>query len=239
MLVAPEFTARHGRRLRELWQSAGWPSRDPIELDLLAGGLLQRIWDEQGRESLRVTDAGMAVMAATRQRNRAARGAHEALVQRVASQMQRAGRLVWRGLRLRAPLVAADGGTRWAWAMPDVYSIRQTSVEDYVEPVAHEIKVSRADLLADLRRQEKGQAYLALASQCWYVVREGMVHTDEVPPAFGLMIASPAGLDVARPAPARAMRLPFSVWMALAAATADAPEAPVQGQLGGDVPGPG
>jgi hypothetical protein len=55
-------------------------------------------------------------------------------------------------------------------AMPDVYSIRHTTVEDYVEPVAHEIKVRRADLLADLRAAHKRAAYLGMAAPagtCW------------------------------------------------------------------------
>ena len=54
-----------------------------------------------------------------------------------------------------APVAAEPG---WAIAMPDVYSIRHTTVEDHVEPIAHEIKVRRADLLADLRRPTKGEA---------------------------------------------------------------------------------
>lgn len=215
---AGELTAAHRRRLREMWRSAGWPCHDPIELDLLATGLLQRLWDEQGRETLRVTDAGITALAATRQRNRAALNAHEALVERVAREMQHAGRVVWRGLSLRAPLPGEEGATTWAMAMPDVYSIRHTTVEDYVEPIAHEIKVSRADLLSDLRKQAKAAAYLAVSSQCWYVLRQGIAQPQEVPEAYGVMLASDTGLEVARAAPKRAMKLPFAVWMALARA---------------------
>ena len=40
-------------------------------------------------------------------------------------------------------------------AMPDVFSIRHTTVEAYLEPIVHEVKVQRADLLADLRRATK------------------------------------------------------------------------------------
>ncbi len=98
-MAGAELAATHRRRLREVWRSAGWPCRDPIELDLLAAGLLQRQWDDQGRETLRVIDKGIQVLADTRLRNQAAFSAHEALVQRVAQEMQRAGRVVWRGLR--------------------------------------------------------------------------------------------------------------------------------------------
>ena len=213
----------HQRRLRDIWRSSGWPCHDAIELELLAAGLLQRQFDERGLETLRVTDAGLQALAGTLSRNRAAFDAHEALVARVATEMQRAGRLVWRGLNLRAPLPDEAGGTRWAMARPDVFSVRITTVEDYLEPVAHEIKVRRADLLSDLRHPAKAQAYLAMASQCWYVLADGIAEADEIPPEYGVMQAGAAGLQVIRPAPKRAMRLPFAAWMALARAHAEPP----------------
>jgi len=91
-------------------------------------------------------------------------------------------------------------------------------------PIVHEVKVSRADLLGDLRRQAKRQAYLSLAAECWYVVREGIARPEDVPPECGLLVATATALDVARTAPRRAMRVPFAVWMALARAT------PVEGR---------
>jgi hypothetical protein len=230
--------AAHRRRLREMWRSAGWPCHDAIEIDLLAAGLLVRQWDEQGRETLHVTDAGVALLADTLARNRAAFGAHEALVARVAQDMQRTGRIVWRGLSLRAPLPADEGGTRWVVAMPDVFSIRHTTVEDFAEPVVHEIKVRRADLLADLRRADKGGAYRALSSQCWYVLGPGVGTAADVPEEYGVMLATQAAqtepnLEVLRPAPRRALRVPFAVWMALARANAEpAPGEGLQTLLG-------
>jgi hypothetical protein len=215
--------------LRQVWRSAGWPCHDGIELDLLAAGLLWRHWDAEGRETLRVSDAGIHALAATRRRAQAALGAHEALVCQVVREMQRAGRVAWRGLSLRAPLPDEQGGVQWVMALPDVYSIRHTTVETYAEPVAHEIKVSRADLLSDLRRPAKGAAYLALASQCWYVLRRGIAEPDEVPSAYGVMLADAAGLDVARAAPRRALQLPFQAWMALALANAE-PSVEIDGQ---------
>jgi hypothetical protein len=224
--------AVHRRRLREVWRSAGWPYQDSIEIELLAAGLLERREEPQGRESLRVTPAGIQVLAQTLQRNRAARDAHELLVARVALQMQRSGRLVWRGLSLRAPLPGEDGVTSWAMAMPDVFSIRHTSVEDYVEPVVHEIKVRRADLLADLRLSRKRQAYLALSSQCWYVLSPGIARADEVPLECGVLVARDDGLEVLRPAPRRPMRLAFGTWMALARSVAEPPlDGEAQGRL--------
>lgn len=251
-MAAPALGAAHQRRLRALWRSAGWPSHDLLEVELLAAGLVARREDTQGRETLRVTDAGVALLADTLQRNRAGRHAHEALVTRVATEMQRAGRIAWRGLALRAPVAATvtgpDGATalqtRWAVAMPDVFSVRNTTAEPLLWPVVHEVKVSRADLLADLRRPTKGEAYRALASECWYVLREGIGEADEVPELYGVMRALPVpgepqafgALEVLRPAPRRAFSLPFSVWMALAKATPEPLPDDAQSQLGEDAP---
>ena len=49
----------HARRLRELYRSAGWPSQDALEIDLLAAGMLERVRSPLGHENLRVTDDGM------------------------------------------------------------------------------------------------------------------------------------------------------------------------------------
>lgn len=208
------LTIVHRRRLRAIWRSAGWPCQDMVEVELLVAGWLERVRSDAGHETLRVTDAGIAVLAETLQRNRGARDAHEQLVERIALEMTRAGRIAWRGLSLRAKV-----GDDWAMAMPDVFSVRHTTVEDYLEPVVHEIKVRRADLLSDLKREAKRAAYLQLCGECWYVIREGIAHADEVPPECGVIVARDGVLDVARPAPKRAMRLPFHAWMVLAKAT--------------------
>jgi hypothetical protein len=162
----------HARRLREIYRSAGWPCQDLVEIELLAAGLLERVRAASGHETLRVTDAGIQLLAATLQGNRAARSGHEALVQRVAREMARAGRVVWTGLSLRAqvPGPAPEDPPQWCIAMPDVFSIRNTTVEAYVEPVVHEIKVRRADLLGDLKKPAKRAAYLDLGGACWYVL---------------------------------------------------------------------
>ncbi len=206
----------HHRRLRQMWRTAGWPCQDLIEVELIAAGLLERRADDAGRESVRVSDAGVQMLAVTLQRNRKARSPHEELVARVALQMHRAGRLVWRGISLRAPLASSQS---WAIAMPDVFSVRHTTVEAYLEPVIHEIKVSRADLLGDVRRADKRAAYMALAGECWYVLKDGIGGETDVPETCGVMLATASGLDVLRPAPRREQGLSFATWMALAKAT--------------------
>lgn len=217
----------HARRLREIYRSAGWPCQDLLEIELLAWGLLQRVAGPAGHETLRVTDAGVAHLAATLARNRSALSAHEALVERVASEMLRAGRITWRALSLRAQLPpGTEGGpVRWCIARPDVFSIRNTSVQSYVDPIVHEIKVQRADLLGDLRRPEKRAAYLDLGGECWYVLGRdskgrSIGSADEIPLECGVILLENNRLIVVRTAPRRARQpLPFGVWMALAKAT--------------------
>jgi len=232
-LPAPSLGELHRRRLRAIWRSAGWPSQDLVEVELLAAGWIERVRDGHGRETLRVTEAGIQVLAATLARNRAARDAHEALIGRVAVAMQRAGRIAWRGLSLRVRTGDDAAGTgQWTVARPDLFSVRNTTVEDYLEPVVHEIKVRRADLLGDLRRPAKGEAYRQMARECWYVLADGIGDTRDVPEDYGVMVERGGVLDVLRPAPRRALRLPFATWMALARATPEPREESGQQALG-------
>jgi hypothetical protein len=223
----PALGKAHARRLREIYRSAGWPSQDPVEIELLAAGLLHRVHAPSGHESLRVTDAGVQLIASTLASNRKAFSAHEALVEKVALEMSRAGRIAWRGLALRAQVPQPGDESnplQWCMAKPDVFSIRNTSVATYVDPIVHEVKVRRADLLSDLRNVAKRAAYLDLG-ECWYVLgcdARGRCIGDpgEIPAECGVMVVEGSRLAVARAAPRRQRAgLPFGVWMALAKAT--------------------
>lgn len=248
----PPIGKTHARRLREVYRSAGWPCQDGVEIELLAAGLLERVRAAvTGHETLRVTDEGVRLLAATLQGNRAARSEHEALVWRVAREMTRAGRVVWTGLSLRAQVPGAtpEEPSQWCIAMPDVFSIRNTTVEAYVEPVVHEIKVRRADLLGDLKKPAKRAAYLDLGGACWYVLGNDVRgrpigQPDEIPAECGVMWLQDGQLAVARPAPRRPVeRLPFAVWLELAKrtplATEGGEQAPLADWSGGQPPAPG
>lgn len=273
----------HLSRLMKIWRSAGWPCRDPIELDLLAAGYITPRLSEQGHETLQLTEQGFALLAASRQRNLRAMSRHERLALRVARQLAEAGRLVWLELALRAhvldgaqseakgeteaapshhpdageptdlglwdaptPPCPAEAGSptdavpslpaktaakgAWRMARPDVFSVRHTSVEAYLQPVVHEIKVSRADLLSDLRNAAKREAYQWLCGACYYVFPAGIAKPNEIPEAFGVWVVHGDDLETGRleqlrPARHTACTLPFPVWMALAKATPWRPDA--------------
>lgn len=222
----PPLGKLHARRLRDMYRSAGWPCHDTIEVELLAAGLLERVGSADGHETLRLTDPGIAHLAQSLQTNRKAKSAHDALVHRVAQTLLREGRIVWTNLSMRARLPGeTEEAARWRICMPDVFSIRNTSVAHYLEPVVHEIKVSRADLLGDLKFADKRESYLNVGGQCWYVLGRDskgrpIAEADEVPAECGVLICDGERLEVARYAPKRAAAdLPFSVWMALAKTT--------------------
>jgi hypothetical protein len=123
-----------------------------------------------------------------------------------------------------SPRSPPTAGHAWVMACPDVYSIRRSTVEAYLEPVVHEIKVSRADLLGDLKKPAKRAAYLNMASACWYVLGNDargrpVGGPADVPPECGVLLVEGGQLVVAREAPRRAIeRLPLQVWMTLAQA---------------------
>ena len=225
MASDPVLKRIHARRLRDVYRSAGWPSLDVVEIELLAAGLLER-QSLDDRDYVRVTDAGIQYLAGAAQSNRQVMSAHDALVDHVARVMLRDGRLVWKNLSLRAWVAQTDDRPGcWKTSMPDVFSIRNSSVRAYLEPIVHEIKVTRADLLGDLKRPNKRAAYLDLGGQCWYVLGcdakgRPIGVADEIPVECGVMLCADGQLDVVRPAPKRPCReLPFGVWMALAKAT--------------------
>lgn len=241
----------HLTRLMAVWRSAGWPYRDAIELELLAAGWAALSQAAGGHETIVLTQAGIRLLVDARQQNQRALSAHDRLAQRVAEQLVKGGRLVWRELSLRAwvnandesrPVAPMTGDApcllypadavlqaprspngSWRMARPDVFSVRHTSVEAYLQPIVHEVKVSRADLLSDLRHVAKRESYQWLSCETYYVFPAGMAEPEEVPEAFGVwMLNGPVdsgALDLVRPARHMPCKLPFAVWMALAKAT--------------------
>jgi hypothetical protein len=161
-----------------------------------------------------------------------------------------AGRIVWRELSVRARITSPDepsdgttssfdealwlddetiprshhpGPSSWRMARPDVFSVRRTSVEDYLQPMIHEVKVSRADLLSDLRHAAKRESYRWLSCETFYVLPTGVAEPQEIPEPFGVWLLhgpmDSGSLELARQARHVPCKLPFSVWMALAQAT--------------------
>nr|WP_295129737.1 hypothetical protein [uncultured Roseateles sp.] len=269
----------HLSRLMKIWRSAGWPSHDAIEIDLLAAQWVTLEPQTNGAALLRLSPAGIQLLASSRQQNQRAASAHDRLAEHMARRLQQDGRIVWHELSLRAQLSAKDEAApspqqswltqeseasygmsestpaqhSWRMARPDLFSVRNTSQARYLQPQVHEIKVSRADLLSDLRHEAKRECYQWLSSEVFYVFPASIAEPEELPPEFGVWLlhgacstgdtAAGARLELARPARpmsrakasnSQAHELPFPVWLALAKATPlrsdDAPAA--QTELG-------
>lgn len=217
------LTRAHRARLLQIWRSAGWPHRDLIDLDLLAARLVAACGLDSGNECLRITQAGLDWLSEARHRMRRAESLHDKLADLVARKLMDAGRLVWRELSLRARVEHADGTGEWRMARPDLFSVRHTTVREYLHPVVHEIKASRADLLSDLRKPAKRGAYGWLCAECYYVFPADVAECEEIPPELGIWTlhgsVEDGRLEFRRPARHTACELPFAVWMALAKAT--------------------
>jgi hypothetical protein len=260
----------HITRLMAIWRSAGWPCRDAVELDLLAAGWATLASTDGGHDTLRLTEAGIRLLAESRQRNQRSLSTHDRLAERLARQLVGAGRVVWRELSLRARIDVAEesllepkqrvsevlwhagtndesapplypGRTSWRIARPDVFSVRNTSVEAYLQPMVHEVKVSRPDLLSDLRHAAKRESYQWLSCETYYVFPTGIAELHEIPEAFGVWTLNGSvedgALELIRPARHSPRKLPFAVWMALSKATpAHLDDECGQGQLGDTVP---
>ena len=251
----------------KIWRSAGWPSRDPIDIDLLAAGWASLVGPHPAQECLKLTDAGLALLAQSRQAQRRVASSHDKLALRMADLLLASGRLVWHELSLRAqvacdapadsaPVTAVSASaaapqrapfmaspslwadeaanadatptppkpaTQWRLARPDLFSVRRTSNPAFLQPMVHEIKVSRADLFSDLRNKAKRASYQWLCSECYYVFPAGMAEPKELPEDLGVWVlhsdAEGGRLEMLRPARHVPCTLPFEVWMALAQAT--------------------
>ena len=125
----------------------------------------------------------------------------------------------------------------WRMARPDLFSVRNTSVPAYLQPMVHEVKASRADLLSDLRHDAKRQAYQWLCEECYYVFPAGIAEPDEIPEHFGIWVlhgsVEDGRFELLRPARHNRCTLPFAVWMALCKATPlRSEDDPAQAHLG-------
>ncbi len=184
-----------------------WGLRDGMDLDLLHLGWLRL----DAHDYHRLTDAGVAALCEFRQENKQRQNAHDDLAERLAEHLRGKGRLVWLNKELKTE---GEGGS--LRVRPDVYSLQGTLNPDKICPMVHEIKISRADFQADVRKTEKRAGYRALSDYVHYVAPEGMLDPGEIPDGCGLLVERSDGRfwqqKRARKAPST---LPPSVWMAL------------------------
>jgi len=179
------LTAKHYARLRKYWQAgrAGLSSAgDGLALDLTAAGYLE-MKSSGGGLVLMISSAGIAELQIELERERTRRRPHHDMASRLSCWLREQGRVTWENIELMVP--RAEGGRQAA--RPDIFSLATTYDEQRINPCVHEVKVSRADFLADLSRPEKRAAYAQLAEVVYYAAPAGIIRAAEVPDGFGLL----------------------------------------------------
>jgi len=204
---------RHAARLRHYWRSCGWACHDNIDIDLMRWGLVVETTDLASAACFTLTDAGRVALGESVTRNRRSRDRHADAVVATAEHLADAGRLVFTELSVRTEL---EG--RWRSCKPDVFSLVRGLRADHLAPQVHEIKVSRADLLGELK-SAKIERYRELAASIYLVIADGIAAPDEIPADYGVAIWQADGrYRIVRRAPIGDYHLETRHWMALARA---------------------
>lgn len=181
-----ELTHRHYRRLRFYWRgrkgSGGAAMTDQLDLELATAGLIER-HEAHGMVMYRITHAGEMELGEENKREVERRKPHHDLASRLALWLRDKGRITWENIELST----GPGAEASACVRPDVYSMEKTKNPAKMNPVVHEVKVSRADFLADLKKPEKRAGYARFSDSVCYVAPPGMINPEEVPDGCGLL----------------------------------------------------
>lgn len=205
----PSLPRGHLKRLRELW-ARGRPSQlsqlEGVHLDLMTSGCLEVLGEDQARgcwgSTVRVTNLGVAVLAQARQALVAAQRPHHELGARLSAWLRAREMLTWENVEFANPDRSAFRA--WGVVRPDVFACKPTLRAESSAAAIYEVKVSRADFLADLAKPQKRQAYMELAEAVYFCAPQGLIESSEVPKGIGLLCErAPGEFTIARKASRR------------------------------------
>lgn len=202
----PVLSSAHTTRLRKLW-SFGRPVHlselTGIEFDLAVHGLVEPVPGKLSTTAiLTVTQRGVVHLNEARQATVAAQSPHHELGQRLAAHLRAKGFHTWENIEFGNP---DERSTRtWGVVRPDVYACKPVLRARNAAPAIYEVKVRRADFLADLAKPEKRGAYADIAEAVYYCCPDGLIAKSEVPDGFGLLCAVENGQFVLRKTAKRA-----------------------------------
>lgn len=191
----PVLTQAHTSRLRKLW-SLGRPmlagELGGIDLDLIVHGFAESaVKDYSQTAMLTVTKRGVAYLNEVRQGLIAAQRPHHELGERLALHLQGKGLHTWENVEFSNPDWSQP--RLWGVVRPDVFACLPSLKAVNAAPAIYEVKVSRADFMADLAKPEKRAAYSQLAEAVYYCSPAGMIDKTEVPDGYGLLVESAPG----------------------------------------------
>ncbi|GMG94765.1 hypothetical protein SGO26_29940 (plasmid) [Cupriavidus metallidurans] len=192
------LTRKHFRRLRWYFMGNNHPATgrpDPIDLDLLGVGLIERVPNPRSEPKFVLTKAGDQELALEHLREIGRRAGHHDFGSRLAGWLRQQGRMTWENIEFKvtSPDVVTIPGTAmevpdWVSIVrPDVFSLAKSYNPDRMNPCIHEVKVSREDFLADLAKPEKRRGYTHLSEVFYYACPEGLIQLEEVPIGCGLV----------------------------------------------------
>lgn len=186
----PVLTKSHAARLRTLW-SLGRPMHvgdlGGIDLDLVVHGFAEPVAKGYGSGAvLSVTKRGISHLNEVRQALIAAQRPHHELGHRLARHLQAKGLHTWENVEFSNPDWSQPRS--WGVVRPDVFACLPVLKAETAAPAIYEVKVSRADFLADLTRPEKRGAYSQLAEAVYFCCPDGLLSKAEVPDGYGLVV---------------------------------------------------
>lgn len=193
------LTRKHYKRLRWYFQSphgagAGGMG-DNIDLDLAALGMIEKCDLTGGVVCFEITQAGISELSAENKREIERRSPHHTLAGRLAQWLQKQGRVTWENIEFVVEVETFGQVGRKA-VRPDVFSVITTLNPKNICPIVHEVKVSRADFLADVTKPEKRGAYSVIAEAVYYVAPAGMIAPEECLEECGLVVETNDGFEV-------------------------------------------
>lgn len=155
---------------------------DAIDLDLLRVGAINYLMGDNNLRSdyAVITRVGIQLLACERERNRRNRQPHNVLAHKLGGYLRGRDRLVWENVEFKI----ASG----LYARPDVFSVVATHTEKRLAPMVHEVKISRADFLADVANKAKREAYSKIATCVYYAMPEGIAEPGEIPDGCGMLV---------------------------------------------------
>lgn len=188
-LAMPVLSASHTARLRKIW-SYGRPVHvadlGGVDLDLMVHGFIETVDKRHTSNAvLTVTILGVMHLNAARQTLIAAQRPHHELGRRLASHLRNKGFHTWENVEFLNPDWSAP--RKWGVVRPDVFACLPALQTKNASPAIYEVKVSRADFLADLSKPGKREAYSELAEAVYYCCKDGLIDKAEMPDGFGLL----------------------------------------------------
>lgn len=179
---------------------------DNIDLDLAALGMIEKSEKFGGVVCFKITQTGIAELSAENKREIERRSPHHSLAGRLAQWLQKQGRVTWENIEFVVE-VETFGQIGRKSVRPDVFSVMATLNPKNIGPIVHEVKVSRADFLADVAKPEKRGAYSKIAEAVYYVAPAGMIAPEECPEECGLLVETDGGFELLKKHKRRAVEL--------------------------------